>query len=160
MNLVRSNTQRRASYVWTIVSLIAALPAFAIAVSPLALAGDDQFTGFRSPSGNIHCMFDAGFENVQPNIRCDILSIEGAVPPRPADCDLEWGRSFGIDTGGQSGQLICAGDTVMNDQYPVLGYGQVWQQSGFTCTSDEKGVSCFNALRHGFTLSRASRVVF
>ena len=119
--------------------------------------------GFRSPSGNIHCMFmdaERGPDAFDAFVRCDIREIDGPLPSRPASCDAEWGRSFNITSQDNIGQIICVGDAVFEETHPVLSYGEVWQQSGFTCTSDQTGISCFNAKRHGFTLSRGSRQVF
>jgi hypothetical protein len=45
----------------------------------------DEPTGFKTPSNNIYCQLD---ESV---LRCDIKQTSGATPPRPRDCDLEWG---------------------------------------------------------------------
>lgn len=134
----------------------------ALIASP-AWAGGGGFAGFRTPSGNVHCMYDpgdAGPPAVPPNIRCDILKVEGPLPAPPRSCDGEWGRSFVIGQEDNIGQMICAGDAVFSDETPVLAYGSAWQEAGFTCTSEETGLSCFNAKRHGFTLSRSSRKVF
>jgi hypothetical protein len=48
----------------------------------------------------------------------------------------------------------------MDRGLPVLTYGATWQHNGFTCTSEQSGVTCFNADRHGFSLSRAKQSVF
>jgi hypothetical protein len=32
--------------------------------------------------------------------------------------------------------------------------------TGFTCKSEQSGITCFNADRHGFSLSRAKQEVF
>jgi hypothetical protein len=42
----------------------------------------------------------------------------------------------------------------------VLAYGEVWQRGGFTCRSEQTGLTCFNAMQHGFSLSRAELTVF
>lgn len=114
--------------------------------------------GFQSPSHNIHCQFETG--DTQNVVRCDVM--EGAVTaPRPRDCDLEWGRAFEISNRrGRPGERICYGDTVMDPKLPVLAYGATWQHSGFICTSEQTGVTCFNADRHGFSLSRAQQTMF
>ena len=54
---------------------------------------------------------------------------------------------------------LCHGDTVMDKALPVLGYGEVWQRGGFTCTSEQAGMTCFNADRRGFSLARAKQEV-
>lgn len=55
---------------------------------------------------------------------------------------------------------ICAGDTVMGPSLPVLAYGEVWQRAGFTCRSEQTGLTCFNAMQRGFSLARAKQEVF
>jgi hypothetical protein len=56
---------------------------------------------------------------------------------------------------------ITAGlDSVMDPSLPVLAYGEVWQRAGFTCRSEQTGLTCFNAMPHGFSLARASRRCF
>ena len=119
--------------------------------------------GFRSPSDNIHCMIDdygVADRSYAPFLRCDIMSIEGPVPPKPSSCDTDWGKAYAVTPDGATGTLICAGDTIRNERWPVLPYGSVWQQDGFTCRSETTGVTCANAAMHGFTLSRRARTVF
>jgi hypothetical protein len=128
--------------------------------SVLTAANAGEMESFRTPSGNVHCMFLEGTREYPANLRCDIMQIDGSLPSRPRDCDLEYGRSFGVSQGDSNGQLLCVGDAVFNDNNPALQYGQIWQRAGFTCTSAENGLSCFNANRHGFFLSRGSRKVF
>ena len=145
---------------------VAVLGLLAASLAPSAYAQSGSgagLVGFRTPSGNIHCMLE---QDVARNggtpavLRCDIRQISGAVPARPASCDLDWGQAFAVGQTASTGELLCAGDTVANDELPQLSYGSVWQHLGFTCTSEVAGLTCFNAKRHGFTLSRASRRVF
>jgi hypothetical protein len=82
-----------------------------------------------------------------------------ARPPRPADCELDWGEAFEMTAKGSAGR-ICHGDTVADPQLPVLAYGEIWQRGGFTCRSEQTGLTCFNAMQHGFSLSRAAQRVF
>ena len=113
-------------------------------------------TGFRSPSKNIACQyFDYDGQNT---LRCDIMEAN-VTARRPADCDLEWGKAFEMRSKGGAVRL-CYGDTVMDSALPVLAYGAVWQRGGFTCTSEQSGVTCFNADRRGFSLARAKQEVF
>jgi hypothetical protein len=113
-------------------------------------------TGFQSPSKNITCQyFDYDKQNT---LRCDINAME-TKPPRPADCDLDYGGAFEMNAKGAAAR-ICHGDTVMDNSLPVLGYGEVWQRGGFTCKSEQAGVTCFNADRRGFSLARAKQEVF
>jgi hypothetical protein len=112
--------------------------------------------GFQSPSKNITCQyFDYDKQNI---LRCDIAAMD-TKPRRPADCELDYGGAFEMNAKGPAAR-ICHGDTVMDPRLPVLGYGEVWQRGGFTCTSEQAGVTCFNAERRGFSLSRAKQDIF
>lgn len=114
--------------------------------------------GFQSPSRNIFCQFFD--DNTQATVRCDIMEAT-VTAPRPRDCPLAYGKAFEISNiRGRPGGRICHGDTVEDRTLPVLAYGAVWQRRGFTCTSEQTGVTCFNAERRGFSLSRASQSVF
>jgi hypothetical protein len=111
--------------------------------------------GFQSPSKNITCQyFDYDKQNT---LRCDISAME-TKPRRPADCELDYGGAFEMNAKGPAAR-ICHGDTVMDPRLPVLGYGEVWQRGGFTCTSEQTGVTCFNTERRGFSLSRGKQEV-
>jgi hypothetical protein len=110
--------------------------------------------GFKSPSNNIHCQYFEG------ELRCDIAQISSATPPKPRDCELDWGRAFAVAATSPSGQRLCHGDTAMDDSLPTLPYGSSWRQGGITCTSEQSGVTCSNALGHGFSLSRSSQRLF
>jgi hypothetical protein len=113
-------------------------------------------TGFQSPSKNIACQyFDYDKQNV---LRCDIGAMN-TKPRRPADCELDYGGAFEMNAKGPAAR-ICHGDTVMDEALPVLGYGGVWQRGGFTCTSEQSGITCFNTERRGISLSRAKQEVF
>jgi hypothetical protein len=113
-------------------------------------------TGFQTPSKNIACQFFA--IDGRGSLRCDIGETT-TRPPRPADCPLDWGHAFEMYVKGNA-SLVCAGDTVADPTLPMLGYGEVWQYAGFTCRSDQTGVTCFNATQHGFSLSRAEQKLF
>ncbi len=113
-------------------------------------------TGFQSPSKNVACQyFDYDKQNV---LRCDISAME-TKSRRPADCELDYGGAFEMNAKGAAAR-ICHGDTVMDKSLPVLGYGEVWQRGGFTCKSEQTGVTCFNTDRRGFSLARAKQEVF
>ena len=124
----------------------------------LATSAHSQYVpaGFQSPSKNIHCQYFA--DDKQNALRCDLAAIE-TRPRRPADCELDYGSAFQMNAKGNAAR-ICHGDTVMDPRLPVLGYGAVWQRGGFTCTSEQTGVTCFNAERRGFSLARGRQEVF
>lgn len=114
-----------------------------------------QEISFRSPTGNIHCMIFAGD---YAGARCDLSKFTPSYP-RPADCDQDWGFAFEVGISGR-GAPICAGDTVMTQNAPVLGYGHSVSASGITCTSAKTGMTCVNAEGHGFTVARRKQSAF
>jgi uncharacterized protein DUF6636 len=127
-----------------------------LAISTGAAHAQSNPAGFQSPSKNISCLVFA--DGAQNAIRCDIAVME-TRPKRPADCDLEYGQAFMMNTKGGA-ERICYGDALTDKVLPVVPYGGVWQRGGFTCTSEQTGVTCFNADRHGFSLSRAKQELF
>ena len=140
--------------------MLSPLPRSLLALSFLTLAAaanaQSSPTGFQSPSKNIACQyFDYDRQNT---LRCDIAAMD-TKPRRPADCDLEWGDAFEMNAKGPAAR-ICHGDTAFDPALPVLAYGEVWQRGGFTCKSEQSGLICFNADRHGFSLARAKQEVF
>ena len=88
--------------------------------APAALAQE----GFRSPSGNIHCQFFAAGGGADATIRCDLRQMSNRPPPRPRDCDLEWGQAFEISARAARGTRLCYGDTAQDNRLPVLPYGR------------------------------------
>ena len=131
------------------------LTSLALLVTSAAHA-QNASVGFLSPSKNIACQyFDYDKQNT---LRCDIMEAT-VTARRPADCELEYGKAFEMRAKGNAVRL-CYGDTIMDSALPVLAYGEVWQRGGFTCTSEQTGVTCFNADRRGFSLSRAKQELF
>jgi hypothetical protein len=108
---------------------------------------------FQTPSGNIHCRFGAG------TLRCDVAEHSYAVPPRPRDCPQDWGGSITLRAQGEAA-LLCAGDTVRDDEAFVLGYGADWLGPGINCDSEESGIRCANRAGHGFQVSRTKLELF
>ncbi len=117
--------------------------------------------GFKMPSNHVFCRsFDLGSEQrPEPALRCDINNLQ-AFPPRPPDCDLEWGDAFEVSASDALGTRVCHGDTAVDEALPVLRYGTVWNHRGLTCTSETTGLTCLNSYGHGFRLSRAVQEVF
>jgi hypothetical protein len=110
--------------------------------------------GFQSPSKNISCAFFV--DGARNFIRCDIAVMD-VKPKRPADCQLEYGQAFLMYSKGAA-ERICYGDALTDK--PLVAYGEAWQHGGFTCTAEQTGVTCLNADRHGFSLSRAKQELF
>jgi hypothetical protein len=121
-----------------------------------------EYIGFKTPSGNIQCALQSGVpeDNVPPSLRCDIAQIDNPRPPPPRTCAQEWGTTFSVSADELIGQRLCVGDSVNAPGNPILAYGAVWQRDGYTCLSEQTGLTCHNARRHGFTLSRSGQKVF
>lgn len=53
--------------------------------------------------------------------------------------------------------MVCAGDTVLNDTYPKLAYGEASHVGAITCVSRQDGLTCTHDRTHrGFFLSKQS----
>jgi hypothetical protein len=136
------------------------LPAAAAAALFFAAPALAQSEGFRSPTGNIHCQFFADDGQGAPVVRCDLRQISNRPPPRPRDCDLEWGQAFEVSARAARGIRLCYGDTVQDNSLPVLPYGRSWQRGGISCVSGQTGVTCQNGRGAGFAIARAAQRVF
>lgn len=134
--------------------LKAVLPMFVLAATP-ALA--EEYFGFQSPTGNIHCAmysFDGRTE-----ARCDLRSFTPSYSKRPAGCEQDWGMAFGVGASGK-GELLCVSDTVQDPGNPVLPYGEAVSFEGISCVSARTGMTCTNAEGHGFSVAKAKQKLF
>ena len=117
--------------------------------------------GFKTPSNNIYCQFNEGVRGDVPTyLRCDIKETYRALPPRPSNCELDWGNAYAVYEEDRPGELLCAGDTVIDDALPTLLYGDVWRTGSIRCKSERTGLTCINALSRGFFLSKDSQRLF
>jgi hypothetical protein len=101
---------------------------------------------FYTPSRNIGCILTSN------SVRCDIRHKTWTPPPRPSDCMLDWGHSVSAGI-GETGHVLCAGDTLLTGDYGVLPYGRRISQGAMTCVSHENGLTCSGQSRDGFFLS-------
>jgi hypothetical protein len=124
----------------------------AVALAPVAGA-QNGVVFFRTPSGNIGCVYGPAESGFPASIRCDIRSGLRPKPHRPAGCTLEYGDSYALRKTGRA-TLVCHGDTVFDPHAPVLAYGRTWARDGFRCASRTTGLRCSNSAGHGFFLSR------
>ncbi len=103
---------------------------------------------FQTPSGNIGCILS------KRGVRCDIREHSWPTPPKPADCDVDYGQGAAVDGHGRA-SYVCAGDTVLDPSSPVLGYGDRISKGEFRCSSKTKGMRCVSLdTKDGFFLSR------
>lgn len=132
---------------------VAIFAAFALASPAFA----DDYIGFQSPTGNIHCamyIFDGSAE-----ARCDLREYTPSYTRRPAGCDLDWGMAFAVGATGK-GVLACVGDTVQDRGNPVLPYGEAVSLGGISCVSAKTGMTCTNAEGHGFSVAKARQKLY
>lgn len=116
----------------------------------LAIASESIF---RTPSGAIGCGYYAS------TLRCDVRGGVLPLPPRPRDCDFDWGGGFYLKARGRA-TVVCAGDTALNPSAQVVRYGTTWRQGGIACKSRTNGLRCTNADGHGFLISRGEAYRF
>jgi hypothetical protein len=111
---------------------------------------------FQTPSGNTFCLVYAG--DPSPTLECELKENTAKPPPRPKDCELDWGNRFSLP---QKGAPVrgCYGDTLQGE-LPTLEYGKPWKVAGFTCEATTKRLRCTNTDGHGFELARASQKLF
>lgn len=122
-----------------------------------APAAADEYWGFQSPTGNIHCAIYTW--NGGAEARCDLRELTMSYTRRPAGCDLDWGSAFAVGSSG-SGFLACVGDTVRDPRNPVLPYGEAVSLGGISCVSAQSGMTCTNAEGHGFSVRKAAQKLF
>ena len=99
---------------------------------------------FRSPSGQIGCMYYN-----DPDV------------PASVRCDWRGGGDHAVvveRTG--KGKHIRVTDTVMDPDAKVLRYGTTRRYGPLRCTSRRTGITCRNRARHGFTVSIQAQKVF
>ena len=121
-------------------------PSPTAAVPELIDVAEDE-ASFRTPSDNIGCSMTA------TSATCDLRERSWEPPPRPADCELDYGQGTFVDDTGSG--LTCAGDTPFVPDSSVLEYGTGWVLGDVRCVSARDGVTCENtATGHGFAVSR------
>jgi hypothetical protein len=133
-----------------LIPFLAAALAGAASASASSAAG---ITTFRTPSGNIGCVYAPAESGFQASLRCDIRSGFKPNPPRPKNCHLDYGDSYELFKTGRT-VITCHGDTAIDPHARVLAYGKMWRKNGFTCISKTTGLRCTNRSAHGFFLSR------
>ena len=167
------HTQRVATRTTTVTVTTAAAPAHSPARSATTLpnekggirvpsgikresSGGSILAVFQSPTGGIRCQFSAG-ENYRASLRCDV-ETDNPLPPRPKDCEGDWGWTFGMGARGAARQE-CVFDA-FDSRGSTLRYGATYSERGIACTSRRTGMRCLNADGHGFELSRERQRTF
>ncbi|MGX6604182.1 DUF6636 domain-containing protein [Micromonosporaceae bacterium Da 78-11] len=122
-------------------------PSVAPLLPSIAVRDVDQAT-FRTPSKNITCSLNRG------SIRCDITRKTWSPPPKPGDCQLDWGNGLYIDAGATG--FTCAGDALAGSADRTLEYGTALRAGDLRCDSESSALTCTDGKSgHGFTLAIA-----
>jgi hypothetical protein len=109
----------------------------------------------KSPTGNIVCSL--GPEGT--SVDCAVLHRDYGLPPRPADCDLDWAPWFGLGGAATFGE--CRGDTFDFSLARPLGYGTTTTVGHVACQSRLEGMVCWDtATQHGFRAARHDYEIF
>ena len=111
---------------------------------------------FYSPSRNIYC--NVGLKSYPRG--CEINA--GAVHDPDACAGNPQTKDVGrLEFHGNRVVPICNTDTIRTGGTKVLPYGQATTSGGFTCVSEEIGVTCISLTRTlGFFLHRGEYVIF
>ena len=135
------------------------------ACAPVAAAA--TIPGFRSPSGNIKCLFipsaPTGSGGRTPaTILCTIAHADYAKTLQarclgPTGAGVDW-HGFLLPA-ARKGTVSCSGGALYNPttqhpSYVTLAYGKTWRQKMLSCTSAIDGVNCSNPSGHGMFISR------
>ena len=112
-----------------------------------------DLVGFTSPSGNVGCYLEP------TTVRCDILERDWTPPPRPVDCEFDYGQGIDLSV-GEAPTFVCAGDTTLGGGTP-LAYGTSISAGPLTCDSAETGITCRDSTTtRGFTIAREAFRLF
>jgi hypothetical protein len=113
--------------------------------------------GFRSPSGNISCLFIPSGNGSPAAILCKLGHADYAQTLHTRCRGLDW-HGFLLPA-ARKGAVNCSGGilynpTTQHPRYITLAYGKTWRQKMFSCTSQFNGVNCSNPHGHGMFISR------
>lgn len=111
---------------------------------------------FQTPSGNITCAM-LPFNGTN-RANCQIINYTYQTPPKPPDCNTQWGDNWHLDQGNANVPYTeCHSGTNALPPIPTLDYGQTRTLGALICTSEPSGVRCTdNSTGHFFRLSRDS----
>ncbi|PSB03562.1 DUF6636 domain-containing protein [Merismopedia glauca] len=137
-----------------------ALVFWVLSLAAPAFAQDFGTIGaFQTPSGNIHCLAFKNSVTNEVNLRCDMKRNTAQIPPKPANCEFDWGNYFEMNAVGKANRK-CVGDTVIGD-YAVLPYGKKWViEAAFSCNVSRSRLRCVNTNNHGFELAVKKQKLF
>lgn len=125
--------------------------------APAALADHN----FETPSGNISCEYNT-FSDADGNevlaMGCILYDINlGSAADGVCDPDISV-VGFLVARSGGSGYGCF--DPNEFEEAAVLAYGKSFRRGGITCSAAKSGLTCKNASKRGFKISRSSQRLF
>jgi hypothetical protein len=139
-----------------IAALLAAVAVLVTGPAQAALADHN----FETPSGNISCEYNT-FSDTEGNeivaMGCVLYDINLGSDAEGL-CDLDVSVvGFLVARTGRAGYGCF--DPNEFEEAVVLPYGKSFRRGGITCTSSKSGLTCKNASRRGFKISRSSQAL-
>jgi hypothetical protein len=150
----------------SLLSLVLLIGTCALVSATVAAAS--TIPGFRSPSGNISCLFipstplDSGSGRTPATLLCTIAHADYSKTLQarclgPTGAGVDW-HGFLLPA-ARKGTVSCSGGALYNPakqrpSYITLAYGKTWRHKMFSCTSAITGVNCSNPSGHGMFISR------
>lgn len=134
------------------LALAAGLSCAGLASAATQAPADKDFVFWKSPSGNIICMYMAPTNLAQPGksfVRCDVLQTARGRS-----------RSAQLAPRGRA-SFFEASDAAGGSPQPALPYGKTISKGPFRCTSRVTAMTCRSVRSgHGFRVSRQAQVGF
>ena len=95
---------------------------------------------------------------------CEIYQRTDNIQPhtaRPEACGNgdDWGYRFALDDRGEA-RAFCVNDKLTTLSSTPLANGATQRRKNWQCTSLSHGITCQNADKHGFTLTRTQQRLF
>ncbi len=128
-----------------------------VAAAVVAPAGAATVPAFRSPSGNIRCVYAP-----PGRLFCSIGRASYAATLQDRCLNPNGQKGAGVDWHGWElrprarTQVLCSGGILYTGtpKYVTVPYGQSWRRGSFTCLSRASGVTCRTAGGHGLFAAR------
>jgi hypothetical protein len=115
-------------------------------VVPAAVSA--RVTYFHTPSKKVYCAY---VSSPTRDLRCD--TKYRIAPLGTYRChDGDWGQAIDMSPRSKA-HGVCAGDTIIGTHGSTIPYGTTRHFGPFKCTSRTSGLTCTNAVGHGWLLS-------
>ncbi len=99
------------------------------------------------------CLIDMDY------VRCAIGDKDWSAPPRPAECEGDYGYNIALESGGRA-EFVCVGDSVLG-QGDALSQGESIAAGPLRCDSAESRITCRNVESgQGFSMPRDACELF